>query len=169
MRIYSGTTFLTGTSPSRLGSAGLRSALVTPERRILPWEGAGRTEGSSKSLLFSAFTRVASNSELALHSKNLWESRLTPPNTHPPPYTRAEGIGVNQQGNLWCETLKRRKREDPPPLLLQIREDYIWNDILSSLMQKRDRQLHFTQKHKCGTWVIKNQQILPCLIKGDLQ
>lgn len=135
----------------RHGSAGLGSALVTPERRILPWEEAERTEGSSKSPLFSAFTRVASSSELALHSKNLWDSQVdTPPLkplTHPHTHEQ-RGLGSTSKATSDEKPSKEEREKTPPQSLLQIREHYIWNNILSSLMQKRDRQLNFTRKHE---------------------
>lgn len=88
------------------------------------WGRAGEEEdGGAVNLisLFSAFTQVVSNSELALYCKNLWESRLKPlhptnhPPAHPPPCAWAERIGVNQQSDLRWETLKRRKKGGPPP------------------------------------------------------
>lgn len=99
-------------------STGLSAALVTPGRGILSWEGAWRTEGSSKSPLPSAFTPVVSSSEPSLHTKNLRESRLTPTTTLLPTSTSREDWGQRAKRPS-TEERKRTPRRPPIPLTNQ--------------------------------------------------
>lgn len=83
-------------------------------------------------------------------SEQLWTcttERKNPPgwhpskHSHPPPFTGAERIGVNQQRDLNRETLKRRAREPLPLLLfapLTNRSITIEMTCFHPLMQKRD-------------------------------
>lgn len=129
------------------GSAGLWCALVTPERRILSWEGAGETERSSKSLLSSAFTRVASGSKLAQHSKNLWELRLTPLQTLTHPHSHEpRGLGSTSRATSDEKPSKEEREKTPArftPLTNQRALDLKWRPF-NSHAQERERQLHFT-------------------------
>lgn len=118
----------------------------------------------------------------ALNLHCIWRTCESPgwqpptPTIHPPPFTWAERIGVNQLSDLRWETLKRRRRQPPPlPLLLQIVEHYIWNSESFHLSCKMETDKFISLwnmsrvLHEDTENVIKKQEITPCSINGDLQ
>ncbi len=127
----------------RPGRAGLKSALITPERRILSWEGAGRTEWRRKSLLFSAFTqcRAALNLHYIVRTCGS-ESDTLQPRTHPHSHEQ-RGLGSTSRATS-DEKPSKEEREKTTPLYLSYKSKSITskNDILSSLMQRETASVH---------------------------
>lgn len=130
------------------GRAGVRSALVSPEESY-PGGGMGGTEGSCKSLQFSVclLQRWA-----ALNLFYIVKTCVVDTHQPHPQTTKQGGLGSSSAATSYVrrEEIKDPRRQLPSALLLQIREHYVLNDILSSFTQNRGRQLYWDERRERG-------------------